>query len=468
MERRYSEVFSTTINLGRRKLRMRIQLWSYNYAPEPTGIGPVSATWAKAMTALGHEVTVVAAHAHYPEPIWGQRLRPTKTRSEGVDIIRLPLWIGRSTAKARMRQDASFSAALMAALPLLPSADVRVVVSPCFPALATAITANKLDRTPWMLWVQDILPDGAIDTGLVDEHSKAARLSRKLELAAYDSADHVVVISDNFRTNLRNKNVPASKLSRVYNPATVEIADYPRTDFSGAPRILVMGNIGHSQGLTKVVKEFEASEKLRDLGAKLVITGTGVAAEELRASITTDRVEMLGMVSQEHLAQELRTATFGLVSQIDTLPEFNFPSKLMNYLANALPVIASVGPESEVASVIRETEAGWVVNNSAQGELADTIVAALELPGELEVRSAAAHRFAVANLTPKAFASAFEAQLEDMLGLEPSRTREEVLAPAEEVATHHARRQRRATDRDQAARSRDEAGAVHRTSATHE
>lgn len=446
---------------------MRIQLWSYNYAPEPTGIGPVSATWAKAMTALGHEVTVVSAHAHYPEPIWGQRLRPTKSRIEGVDVIRLPLWIGRSTAKARMRQDASFSAALMAALPLLPSADARVVVSPCFPALATAIAANKLDKTPWMLWVQDILPDGAIDTGLVDANSKAARMSRKLELAAYDSADRVVVISDNFRTNLDNKNVPASKLSRIYNPATVALADLPRTDFSGAPRILVMGNIGHSQGLTKVVKEFESSEKLRDLGAKLVITGTGVAAAELRASITTDRVEMLGVVSQERLERELRTATFGLVSQVDTLPEFNFPSKLMNYLGNALPVIASVGPESEVASVLNETGAGWVVSNSKPGALAETIVEALEMPGEIEVRSAAAHRFAVSHLSPKAFASAFEEQLEDMLGITSTRTRDEVLEPAE-VATHHARRQRRASDRKQDPRTRDEAAKVHRTSATHE
>ena len=215
---------------------MRIQLWSYNYAPEPTGIGPVSATWAKAMTALGHEVTVVAAHAHYPEPICGKRLRPTADEIDGVDVIRLPLWIGRCSAKQRMRQDASFAASLMAAFPLLPACDARVVVSPCFPALGTAIAANKLDKTPWMLWVQDILPDGAIDTGLLDPDSKAAKISRKLELAAYDSADRVVVISDNFRSNLEKKEVPTSKLSRIYNPATVEIADLPRTDFSGAPR----------------------------------------------------------------------------------------------------------------------------------------------------------------------------------------------------------------------------------------
>lgn len=443
---------------------MRIQLWSYNYAPEPTGIGPVSATWAKAMTALGHEVTVVAAHAHYPEPIYGKRLRPTRSEVEGVDVIRLPLWIGRGSAKQRMRQDASFAASLMAAFPLLPKCDARVVVTPCFPALGTAIAANKLDKTPWMLWVQDILPDGAIDTGLLDPESKAAKISRKLELAAYDNADRVVVISDNFRSNLEKKEVPTSKISRIYNPATIDIADLPRTDFDGAPRILVMGNIGHSQGLTKVVKEFESSDKLRELGAKLIITGTGVAAEELRASIRTDRVEMLGMVSDERLATELRTATFGLVSQLDTLPEFNFPSKLMNYLANALPVIASVGPESEVASVIRETGAGWVVNNSVPGELADVIAEALEAPDELLVRSVAAHRFATSNLTPKAFASAFAEQLEDMLEIAPVQS-----AEALEVANdRHARRQRRATDREQLTRTRDAVGAEHRRAAHRE
>jgi colanic acid biosynthesis glycosyl transferase WcaI len=416
------------------------------------------------MTALGHEVTVVAAHAHYPEPVYGKRIRPSRSTVNGVDLIRLPLWIGRGSAKQRMRQDASFAASLMAAFPLLPSCDARVVVTPCFPALGTAIAANKLDKTPWMLWVQDILPDGAIDTGLLDPESKAAQVSRKLELAAYDSADRVIVISDNFQANLEKKEVPTSKISRIYNPATVDIADLPRTDFGGAPRILVMGNIGYSQGLIKVVKEFESSEKLRDLGAKLIITGTGVAAAELRDSITTDRVEMLGMVSSERLGEELRTATFGLVSQLDTLPEFNFPSKLMNYLANALPVVASVGPESEVASVISETGAGWVVNNSVHGELADTIAGALEMPGELLVRSAAAHRFATSNLTSKAFASAFAEQLEDMLGIAPMPTVE----TEEVLADHHARRQRRATDREQLTRTRDAVGAEHRYTAHRE
>ena len=55
---------------------MRVQLWSYNYAPEATGIAPVSEVWAKAMRELGHDIDVVAAFPHYPEPRWEHPRRP--------------------------------------------------------------------------------------------------------------------------------------------------------------------------------------------------------------------------------------------------------------------------------------------------------------------------------------------------------------------------------------------------------
>ena len=40
--------------------RLSVQLWSYNYDPEPTGIGPMSGAWATAMRDRGHEVSVCA------------------------------------------------------------------------------------------------------------------------------------------------------------------------------------------------------------------------------------------------------------------------------------------------------------------------------------------------------------------------------------------------------------------------
>jgi colanic acid biosynthesis glycosyl transferase WcaI len=388
---------------------MRIQLWSYNYSPEPTGIGPVSHTWAKELAARGHEVTVVAAHPHYPEPSWGRRLRPTRNSEDGVNVIRLPLWVGRDSALARMRQDATFSAALLASLPLLPRADLRVVVSPCFPALTCAIAMDKLGGAPWLLWIQDILPDGAINTGLVDQEGAAIRLSRRLERSAYRAADRIVVISDRFEQNLLAKGVPPSKLERIYNPATLPLADGPRVSFSERPDVLVMGNIGHSQGLAGVVRDFESDAALAELGARLTITGTGVAADEVKAAITTERVVMKGVVTRDQLLAELDTATVGLVAQAPGIPEFNFPSKLMNYLARGLPVAGFVAAGSEVSQVLASSGAGVTIDNGEPGALGGGLAQLLRDHEGLLARSAAAFGFAEQNLTTNALGNAFEA-----------------------------------------------------------
>jgi hypothetical protein len=41
---------------------MRIQLWSWNYEPEPTCMRPIAALCVGAMRARGHEIEVVSAH----------------------------------------------------------------------------------------------------------------------------------------------------------------------------------------------------------------------------------------------------------------------------------------------------------------------------------------------------------------------------------------------------------------------
>jgi colanic acid biosynthesis glycosyl transferase WcaI len=396
---------------------MKIQLWSYNYAPEPTGIAPVSTAWALALRDRGHEIDVVAAHPHYPDPRWGAKRLPYRETVDGIAVTRLPLWIGRATAKQRMRQEASFAAALTIALPALPRADVTVAVSPSFPALAAAILNKRLRGTPWVLWLQDILPDGAVSTGIVEDGAMV-RSARKLEHAAYRSADRIAVISSRFEENLLAKGVAAEKLTLVYNPATRAILQQPRHwPAAQTPRILVIGNIGHSQGLASIIRDFESSRELADRGARLVITGAGVAEAEVRAAITTNRVAMLGLVSDEQLAKELDAASIGLVTQRSDFPEFNLPSKLMNYFARGLPVVGAVGRDSEVARLIRETDAGWIADNNDRSSLGRTISAALDDGGELRARGENGRRFAVDRLSPDALAAQFEELLEPIARL---------------------------------------------------
>lgn len=348
---------------------MRIQLWSYNYDPEPQGIAPLSSTLARALAARGHQVSVVAAHPHYPEPVWGRSLRPYRERRDGIPVLRLPLWPGRQSGFARIRQELSFLASLSIVAPMLPASDVLVAVTPSFPALATAAVVGRARRTPWVMWVQDIVTDGAQTTGQLEE-GRLLREARRLERASYASASKIVVISEAFRANLIAKGVDDEKLERIFNPITREPDSAPDRDWgtNEPPRILAMGNIGHTQGFDRIVDAFQASEALAELDARLLIAGGGVAADDVRHHIVSDRVRMPGVLYGDELTPELQRASIGLVSQRPDIIEFNLPSKLMNYMAHGIPVLASVNPQSETARIVQESNAGWVTDAADPSE----------------------------------------------------------------------------------------------------
>ena len=406
---------------------LRIQLWSYNFAPEPTGVAPVSTALARGLQARGHVVEVVAAHPHYPDPRWGTRVLPYRELRDGICVLRLPLWIGRDSTAARLRQEITFTSALLAAVPFVGRADVIVAASPSFPALFPALAFSRLRGVPFVPWLHDILPDGAVVTGHVDEGA-LLRLSRWLERTSYRRAERIVVLSQPFVDNLIEKGVPDSKIELIYDPATREPVEalQPAQIPPSEPRIICMGNIGHTQNLPPMVAAFDASADARAAGAKLVVTGSGVAAEETSAQIRNGRVEMLGLVSDEELERELQAATLAMVSQSYSGTEFNLPSKLMNYMAYGLPVIAAVNPRSEVARLVGEAGCGWIVDSSRPEDLAPTIVAALADRGAIEERSRAGLEFAAAHFSQDAFAANFEAVLSGVVaqtsgGIEQSR-----------------------------------------------
>jgi colanic acid biosynthesis glycosyl transferase WcaI len=400
---------------------VKIQLWSYNFDPEPTGIGIVSTVWARGLRDRGHEVEVVAAHPHYPEPQWGTRVLPYRETRDGIRVLRLPLWIGRGSTTQRYRQELTFTAAQTLATPFLSRPDVLVSASPSFPALAPAVANVRVRHIPWVLWLHDLLPDGATATGLVPEGGAVLAMARRLERAAYRAADRIIVLSRAFTTNLVAKDVPESKIELIYDPATrvPGALAQPGTGGNGL-RILSMGNIGHSQGLTPLIRSFEAHPDLVN-GTRLMVTGTGVAADEARSEINSDRVRMLGVVDDDRLEQELRQADVAFVSQQYDGSEFNIPSKLMNFMAYGLPVLAAVNPSSEVARLVRDAEAGWVVDSS-DADAFPREVARLAGAGRDEVpaKAAASQRYAAEHFSQAGFAERFEQTLEAVVAGGPT------------------------------------------------
>jgi colanic acid biosynthesis glycosyl transferase WcaI len=393
---------------------MKIQLWSYNYDPEPTGIAPLSTVWARAMAERGHQIEVVAAHPHYPEPVWGRPLLPRRENRDGVPVIRLPLWPGRGSTAQRLRQELTFTAALACAAPLLGTPDAIVAVSPSFPALAPTMAAARARRVPWVLWLQDILPDGATATGLLEDGRLIGAL-RRFELAAYRSASRVVVISNSFASNLLSKGVAPERIVRIFNPASLPVQPADALGDRDERLVLTMGNIGHTQNLVHVTRAFEASAELAGLNARFVLAGDGVCGDDVRDAITSDRVQVTGVVDRATLEGYLRRASVAIVSQQYEGLDFNVPSKLMNFMAYGLPTVAAVRPDSEVARIVGESGAGWVTDGSDPEELVRRLMRALTDPADRLARAERGLAFARANFTPEAIAAQFEDVLTEVV-----------------------------------------------------
>jgi colanic acid biosynthesis glycosyl transferase WcaI len=403
----------------------RLQLWSIYFHPELTGIAPATTLLARQLAARGWQIEVVAAHPHYPEPVWGRRLLPSREMIDGIRVTRVPLLPGRDTRTARLRQELSFTASLAAAAPflgrpLMRPPDLMLVGSPSFPALAPAIVNARARQIPMVLWLHDLLPEGAAATGILDEDSATVRASRRLERAAYRTAERIVVLSRSFEENLLAKGVPAEKVDLIYYPATLPIPDErPARALGDPPTVICMGNIGLSQGLAELVRAFEASEEMERRGVRLVIRGAGVAADEVRAEIRSERTQMPGLLGHEALAHELQRFDLALVTQSYEGTEFNLPSKLMNYMGHGLPVIAAVNPSSEAARLVCEAGAGWVVDSSHPELLPRAIADALDRPDEMNARGLAGHRYAVEHFSPDFFGSRFDRVLSEVAELSP-------------------------------------------------
>jgi glycosyltransferase involved in cell wall biosynthesis len=122
------------------------------------------------------------------------------------------------------------------------------------------------------------------------------------------------------------------------------------------------------------------------------------------------------VVDDERLERELREADIAFVSQRHEGSEFNIPSKLMNFMAYRLPVLAAVNPAGEVARIVRESEAGWVVDSSDADAFPRELARLAGAHGELRQRAAAARSYAERHFAQDAFAERFERVLQEVAG----------------------------------------------------
>jgi glycosyltransferase involved in cell wall biosynthesis len=109
------------------------------------------------------------------------------------------------------------------------------------------------------------------------------------------------------------------------------------------------------------------AERLRnDPDAFFLIVGEGSEAARIRQIISDKgllNIRLLGAVDQAEYLAMLSEFDIGLISLNKNLKTHNFPGKMLGYMYNAMPVLASINPQNDLKELIERNRAGLISIN---------------------------------------------------------------------------------------------------------
>lgn len=349
---------------------VRILFLTQYYPPESNAPANRVSLLARRWVARGAEVEVVTGFPNHPE---GQIYpgytngRPLRERHDGVDVLRLPVYVAAN--RGRLRRGLAYGSfcASAASLGLVGARrpDVLIATSPqILVGLAGAIH-SALRRVPMIFEVRDLWPDSIVAVGALSEGHPALWGLRKLEEGLYARAARVVVVTQSFKRILGERSVSADRVdvfpngldTALFSPAPPAGREEPDR-WPGRFVVSFAGTIGMAHGIGTLL---DAARLLRDDPEVLfVVAGSGADLVQLRARAVAERldnVEFLGRIPRAEIPPLLRRTDLSLVMLRDS-PLFRtvLPSKIFEAMGSARPIL--LGVDGEARELVEGAGAG--------------------------------------------------------------------------------------------------------------
>lgn len=253
---------------------------------------------------------------------------------------------------------------------------------PTLPTIVGLIARAK--RMESHLLVHDVYPEVLAATGFLDPDSFAYRLLDRFFSSTYRLYTSVIVLGRDMADIARRKLGGAGLVTIIPNWGDVEeIKPIPREanrfieqNAINAPCIIQFsGNIGRTHDVETILAAARRLRTRTDIGFVFIGQGGKFGAiESAIAAGDLPNVRLLPRQPRDLLAPMLSGATATIISFVDAMKGISVPSRLYNVLAAGTPIIAIADPQSELAMVVAEEAAGWVLQ---QGNV-DALVTLVE------------------------------------------------------------------------------------------
>jgi colanic acid biosynthesis glycosyl transferase WcaI len=368
---------------------MRFLILGLNYLPESTSIGPYTADLAEYLQQRGHQVQVVTGFPMAPQwktwaPYEGKRFM--REVINGVPVLRTYLYVPQQSGKAlnRILFDMSFTLSSLLGGVTTGRCDLLVVVSPPLQLGLSGWLLGLLRRVPFFLQIQDLVPDAAVATGMLQEGSWSVRVARALERFVYHRARGIGVICDGFAHNLIGKGVSPQKV--VLLPDYVDL-DFiqPGERYNAFRRqqgireddflVMYSGSVALKQGLHTFVEA--AAELQHEEDIVFYLIGEGPYLNELKdlaSRLHLINLRFLPLQPRQNLPLQLAAADVLAITQRRAVTDVVFPGKLLYYMAAGRPILVAVSADSETGKFVSQSNVGVVVPPEDPGAFAEAVL----------------------------------------------------------------------------------------------
>lgn len=281
-----------------------------------------------------------------------------------VTVTRWPVLPDRSSTIAKVANLIMFGVRIVGRLATTRGVDVIMAAStpPVLIALVSSLMA-KIKRARFVYHNQDIYPEVAEVAGKLP--TTARTLLRQLDTSTDRRADRLVVLSEDMAETIAGRGVSRSAVTVINNfdPWTLPDDDSDATYEPAADvvRFVYAGNLGRFQNLEAVAGLIAALDN--DERFSFDFIGDGPVRPWLERFIAENRLRRIrihGYIAPEILAERLRSQyDVGMVSLHPGVIRCAYPSKVMSYIRNGLPVLALVEQDTELVDALTRYKAGW-------------------------------------------------------------------------------------------------------------
>lgn len=365
---------------------MKILILTQYFPPEPGACAARNsehaAYWAKA----GHRVEVDTAFPNYPSGIIPKNYKGKwLVRESRDDYLIIRSWVYATPNRAMWRRvlaSATFMiSGFLSGLCCAQRPNIIIASSGPFFVSVLGYLLSIFKRAPFVFEVRDILPQQAIDVGML-KNKFLIRFLIMTEEFLYRRARCVVTVAEASQRSLVQRGVPPEKCFTVENGISANFfipgsrENIIRETFGWKNKFIAMyiGTHGVSQGLYSLLETAEQLQDYKDI--HFVFVGDGAEKPGL---IQYAREHNLKNIEFLPLQNKERMPLFYAAADVCFAPlrkgnyfELNIPSKIFEIMACARPIILGAGGQSR--KIIEESGGGLAVTPESSSEYAQALL----------------------------------------------------------------------------------------------